>query len=131
MSGIIKTTVSVNENAIRAKVDTLIKDGQTMLQIHNKFAQMCNEYVPFLEGPLSQSVRVYPDYISYNTPYAHYQYVLHDMNEDLAGTTNRTRIYHPKATSYWDKAMMLEKGELFCKQVENILKARAKELNDN
>ena len=141
MKSVIETKVYVDEKAIGAKLNTLINDPQTMLQIHNQFAMMCNEYVPFLEGVLSQSVRVFPDHISYNTPYAHYQYVLHDMNEDLygirdsegnvIGQTNRTRIYHPKATSYWDKAMMLEKGDLFCKQVENILKARAKKLNAN
>ena len=133
--------VQVNAKSIKAKVDNLIQDQTTMLEIHNKFAQMCNEYVPFLEGPLSQSVKPTAEYVRYTTPYAHYQYVLHDMNEDLygikdsdgnvVGQTNRTRIYHPKATSYWDKAMMLEKGELFCQQVENILKARAKELNVN
>ena len=116
---------------LKGMLQEVMEDENTMLQIHNKFAQMCNEYVPFLEGPLSQSVRVFPDYIKYSTPYAHYQYVLHDMAADLAGTTNRTRIYHPKATSYWDKAMMLEKGDLFTKQVENILKARVKKLNDS
>lgn len=142
MSGaIIKAQVMVDPKLIERKVENLL-DDKTMLQIHNLFAQMCNEYVPFLEGPLSQTLEITSKYVRYYVPYAHYQYVLHDMNQDLYGIkhyntkgelewieeTNRTRVYHPKATSYWDKAMILEKGEVFSKYVENILKARAKEL---
>lgn len=128
-------TVDVNFDykAIQQKVDNLINE-ETMLAIHNTFAKMCDEYVPFLEGPLSQSAmaQVTSDYVRYGgssfvannrpagVPYARYQYY---------GTGfNHTKDYHPKATALWDKAMMSEKGKQFEEQVKAILVRRAKEL---
>lgn len=105
-----------------------IVDDKLMLRIHASFERYCEEYVPFLSGTLAQTTRVMPDYVEYRAPYAHYQYVLHDMAADLAGTTNRTRIYHPKATSWWDQAMMTEKGKAFLKEVKRLIKMRAREI---
>ena len=90
--GAIQTKVYIDPRVLSKKVERIIDDEATMLEIHTKFAQLCNEYVPFLEGVLSQSVRIFPEFVQYVTPYAHYQYVLHDMGDDLAGKTNRTRI---------------------------------------
>jgi hypothetical protein len=106
-------------------IDTLVKDDVTMLEINNTFAKRCDPYVPFLEGPLSQSglAQVTPQFVEYgnsNVPYAHYQYVGENFNHTLD--------YHPKATAYWDKAMMREQGDAFCKEVEEILTRRAKEI---
>lgn len=119
--------VEIDDEAIERKLDVLL-DDKTNLEIQNTLARFCNDYVPFLEGPLSQTIEVAPDGVTYTQPYAHYQYYLHDMNADLAGTTNRTRVYHPKATSFWDKAMMMEKGEVFMEEVKRILIRRANEL---
>ena len=128
-----KFSVAFNAKDIQRKVDNLI-DENVMLQIHNLFAKMCDEYVPFFEGPLSQSAlaQVTPQYVQYGgsgyvtanrpngVPYARYQYYGVDFNH--------TKDYHPKATALWDKAMMSEKGQLFCEQVRDILVRRAKEL---
>lgn len=126
-------SVAFNTEGVKKKVENLIDDN-TMLQIHNLFAKMCDEYVPFLEGPLSQSAlaQVNKDYVQYGgsgyvtegrpsgVPYARYQY--------YGVGFNHTKDYHPKATAFWDKAMMSEKGQSFCEQVKEILVRRAKEL---
>lgn len=125
--------VDFNISAIQKKVDNLINE-ETMLAIHNTFAKMCDEYVPFLEGPLSQSgmAQVSAEFVRYGgssykldnrpngVPYGRYQYYGEGFNH--------TKDYHPKATAFWDKAMMREKGEQFTQQVKAILVRRAKEL---
>lgn len=118
-------TASVFDSALKSLVDDLAKDPTTMLEIANLFAKMCDPYVPFLEGPLSQSglAQVEPGVVTYGNdlvPYAHYQYVGVDFRHTLD--------YHPKATAYWDEAMLREKGDEFNAQVEAILTRRAKEL---
>lgn len=119
MGEYITTTVTVDEEAIGAKIESLI-DDEVMLQIHDLFAKMCDPYVPFLEGPLSQTTEITPQGVRYTQPYAHYQY--HGIG------FNHTLDYHPLATAFWNEVMMQEHGEEFIAQVENILKAKAKKL---
>lgn len=113
------TNVYINERAIQQKLENLI-DERVMLEVHDLFAKMCDPYVPFLEGPLSQTVEVASDGVTYIQPYAHYQY--HGVE------FNHTLDYHPLASAQWDKAMMSAKGEEFTEQVKQILIRRAKEL---
>lgn len=120
MSNVITTVVEINEAAIEQKLKQLTQDDQAMLEIHNLFAKMCDPYVPFLEGPLSQTIEVTPEYVKYTQPYAHYQYT--------GDNFNFTRDYHPLASAYWDKAMMLDHEEEFEELVKQILVRRANEL---
>ena len=120
MSATIKTTVYIDQRAIENKLTKLLKDERVMLEIHNEFARMCNPYVPFLEGPLSQTIEVTPWWVKYTQPYAHYQYT--------GDGFNFTKDYHPLATAYWDKAMMRDHGEEFTATVNQILQRRAKEI---
>ena len=120
MSNIVTVKVHVNEQAIQDKVDSLIEDNATMLEIHNLFAKMMDPYVPFLEGPLSQTIEVTPDYVRYTQPYSHYQYE--------GDWFNHTIDYHPLASAHWDRAMMAARGEEFIQQVKMILARRAQEL---
>lgn len=120
----MSVTVNIDDMKLKVLLNGLI-DDTTMLEIHNLFAKMCDPYVPFLEGPLSQSAlaQVTPEYVQYGNetvPYAHYQYVGENFNHTLD--------YHPKATAFWDKVMMTEKGEEFTEQVKDILTRRAREL---
>lgn len=119
MSQVISTKVTIDEKSIRDKIEILL-DDKTMLAVHNLFAKMNDPYVPFLEGPLSQTVVVTPRYLDYIQPYAHYQY--NGVN------FNFTKDYHPLATHHWDEAMMRNNGESFKRQVQAILKRRAKEI---
>lgn len=124
MSNMFNVEVDIDEKAIGAKIENLI-DDKTMLEIHNLLAKMCDPYVPFLEGPLSQSAfaQVTPEYVQYGgseVPYARYQYYGNEFNHTID--------YHPQATALWDKVMMSEHGDEFRAQVEEILKRRAREL---
>ena len=52
-----------------------------------------------------------------------------DEDTGLKHITNRNlKFQKPKASDHWDKAMMAEKKDEFVKQVEEILKRRAREL---
>lgn len=115
----IKTTIHINDKALESRITNLL-DDKTMLEIHNLYAKMMDPYVPFLEGPLSQTTEVTPHYVRYIQPYAHYQY------EGVG--FNHTKDYHPLATAKWDEAMMAAKGDEFIAQVKAILRRRAKEL---
>lgn len=143
----VTTEVRIKQGALEHKIENLVND-ETMLEIHNLFAKMMEPYVPF--GSDLANMEVTPEYVSYNTPYAHYDYmgIVYGLNipikqngvivgwfskvdEDtgLKHITNRNlKFQKPKASDHWDKAMMAEKREEFVKQVEEILKRRAKEL---
>lgn len=119
MAEYVTFEVEVDEASIGHKIEELI-DDTVMLEIHNKFAQYCDPYVPFLEGPLSQTTEISSEGVLYTQPYAHYQY--HGVG------FNHTLDYHPLATAFWDKVMMQEHGEEFVAEVEKILKDRARQL---
>ena len=125
-SSIIDFTVNVDITGIEKNFVNLTKDKATMLEVHNKFAQMCDPYVPMLNGPLHESAfaQVSEKCVKYggtaDVPYAAYQY--------YGVGFNHTIEKHPKATAMWDKAMMREQGEVFEAKVRDILVRRYKEL---
>lgn len=66
-------------------------------------AKHMDKYVPMDTGNLKNTITKGPDYIVYEMPYAHYQYVGISVNgNDL----NYNLEKHPLATSYWDKHMV-------------------------
>ena len=119
MSNFVNVTAKINDAAIQAKLQNLCDDA-TMLEIHNLLAKMCDPYVPFLEGPLSQTIEVTSEYVRYTQPYAHYQY-------NGVGF-NHTLDYHPLASAKWDEAMLRDKRDEFLAGVKEILVRRAREL---
>ena len=129
----------------------IINDKKTMLEVQNKFAQMCDEFVPMQEGMLAQNINVTPQYVEYKSPYAHYLYVgevygpnipITNSDGDIEGwfsppgqkkhPTGRqmqfSKEMHQKASKEWDKAMIAEKGDEFCEAVKQILIERAREM---
>lgn len=98
-----------------------VNDATTMLAIHNTLAKMCDPYVPFLEGPLSQTIEVSPEGVTYTQPYARYQYYGENFNH--------TTEYHPLASAMWDKAMLRDKGDEFRMEVALIVKERLRRTN--
>ena len=115
----VRVKVNVDADAIAGKVNMVVHDEATMLEIHNLLRKMCDPYVPFLEGPLSQTAEVEPKCVRYIQPYARYQY--------YGVGFNHTKDYHPLATAMWDKAMMAERGEEFKAGVQAIIKRRMQE----
>lgn len=125
MSKVLTVNTEVNLDGLDDKIKNLIYDPTTRTEIHNVFAKMCNPYVPFLNGPLSQSAfaNITPEYVQYggsNVPYARYQY--------YGVGFNHTVEVHPQATALWDQAMMREHKEEFEQSVKAILVRRYKEL---
>ena len=119
MSNTLTVKVHIDDAFLDKQMSTLL-DKRTMLELHNLFAKYMNPYVPFLEGPLSQTLEITPEYVKYTQPYAHYQYEGEGFNF--------TRDYHPRASAHWDQAMMAEKGDEFRAQIKEILMRRANEL---
>lgn len=110
--------------------DQLIQNEKVRLACSKKLWEFCDPFVPYLSGAMSRvDIDITPDYVEYYARYAVRQYYLHDMDADLAGTTNRTRHPHKLATSYWDKAMMQIKGDEFVAALQKIFDERARELN--
>lgn len=112
----IEVKVKINDKHIQDIVDDLL-DNKTMLEIHNLLYKMCDPYVPYLEGPLSQTVEVSATGVRYIVPYARYQYYGDDFHHNTE--------YHPLASARWDEAMMRDHGDEFNEQVTEILRRRA------
>lgn len=146
MSKIITTNIKVNPNAIKGKLENLV-DDTTMLEVHNLFAKKMEPYVPFSSD--LANMQVTPECVIYNTPYAHYHYegITYGRNvpiiedgiivgwfslpyEDGKKRPTGTELHFqkPKASAHWDKAMLADKREEFVKEVEAILRRRAREL---
>lgn len=119
MGNIIEYHIELDDKALVNMVTGLI-DDKTMQEIHNLYAKMIDPWVPYLEGPLSQTLNITPEFVEYLVPYAHYQYV--------GDNFNHTTDYHPLATARWDKVAMQTELESFKKQVTAILERRAKEI---
>ena len=102
---------------IQKRLDEII-DPTTMLAIYNNLAKRCDPYVPFLEGPLSQTAVVSSEGVTYIQPYARRQY--------YGDNFNHTLDHHPLASARWDKAMLRDHGDEFLQEVEDILYWRMK-----
>lgn len=144
MSTIVHYEIKVNEKDISAKLEDLL-DSQTMLEVHNLFAKMMEPYVPF--GSDLANMEVTPDYVKYDTPYAHYHYegkvygpnipIIQDgivvgwfsiPGKKKEPTGADLKFKKPKASAHWDEAMLAERKEEFVTQIKEILKRRAREL---
>lgn len=97
-----------------------ILDDNTKIAVNNLLAKTIDPWVPFLEGPLSQTLKITPEYIRYEVPYAHYQYYGDDFNH--------TTDYHPLATERWLDVAMQTQYEPFIRQARKIIERRAREL---
>lgn len=116
----MRIKVKVDVDSIDGKLKKLVNDDATMLEIHNLFAKTIDPWVPFLEGPLSQTVEIEPHCIRYIQPYARYQY--------FGVGFNHTIDYHPLASALWDEVAMQTQRETFIENVRQILARRAREL---
>ena len=124
-----------------------IKSDETMTEIHNALARYLDPYVPMDEGMLAGNIEITPEYVQYNSPYAHYQYVGKVYGPNIPIIENGVIVgywsppnkkptgasiqystdKHPLATDHWDKRMMEDKGDEFTEEVGRIIKDRLKE----
>lgn len=117
----LQVSVEVNFTLLQNKVDKILEDDTVKLAIHNALARYCHPYVPYLYGPLSETVEITPEYIKYIQPYARRQY--------YGDGFNFTKDYHPLATSRWDQAMMQDRGDQFSNEIQELLIRKLRELN--
>jgi hypothetical protein len=104
----------------------LEEKGEVQKFFTSTCAKAMDKYVPFKSGDLA-SYTIHGNEIWYDQLYAQYQY----KGEREDGThkinpANRTRIYHPLATSYWDKVMWSIDSPKVIAQVDAFIKLKAK-----
>ena len=109
----IKVDDNLNDTLIKP-ADVVSTDPRIKLAIHNTLAKRCDPYVPFLNGPLSQTVRVDAEGAHYGVIYAQYQYYGVNFRHTLE--------YHPLASAKWNEAMMRDHGEEFKLEVKELIK---------
>lgn len=138
------------DNILKGLEDTF-NDEKLNLSINNALARYCDPYVPFLNNPLSKTIDVTPEGVTYTQPYARYQYygevygpnIPIKQNGIVVGwfsppgkpkhptgrRINYTKDFHPLATHHWDEAMMRDRGEQFCNEVGDLISHRWEELH--
>lgn len=116
----IKVNVEVNLLPLVGTLSDLTQDEAFMLSVTNTLARYCHPYVPYLHGPLSETIEVTPECVRYIQPYARRQY--------YGDHFNFTKDTHPLATSRWDEAMMRDLGDQFCSEIADLIARRSREL---
>ena len=127
------------------------RDPRCLLFLASEAEHLMNPYVPARHMVLSQNVSVHAEgdhgVVEYNSPYAHYQWagkLYVDPKTKKAAFTNGEGLFwsrpgvakiptgkilnydtfrHPKATSHWDQAMMVARGDHLSQAYENYLKS--------
>jgi len=111
----IKLKISKDiQDTLIAPLEQLNSDPRIKLAIHNTLAKRCDPYVPFLNGPLSQTLDISAEGVRYKMIYAKAQYYGVQFRHTLE--------YHPLASAKWDQAMMRDHGEEFKQEVKEIIK---------
>lgn len=92
-------------------------------RVQNFFVDTCakhmDKYVPMDTGSLAGVITKGPDYITYEMPYAHYQYM---GISHSGGALNYNTEKHPLATSYWDRHMVTAEMPDIIKEVQDYMK---------
>ena len=76
-----------------------------------------DKYVPYDTGDLRTIVDIQPSWITYEVPYARYQY--YGVRED--GTHRVINYTTPNTGTYWDKKMWSAEGQDVIKEVQNYV----------
>lgn len=116
-----------------------IFDDETMTYVHDRLHIFMSPFVPMDSGMLDQTVDIKPDCVHYKSPYAHFIWngkvfvddrgstwarrseSKHPINKDLDFSKDE---HAPLATSHWEKAMMVSKGDEFCKDITDYLRRK-------
>ena len=116
-----------------------IFDDETMTYVHDRLHIFMSPFVPMDSGMLDQTVDIKPDCVHYKSPYAHFIWngkvfvddrgstwarrseSKHPINKDLDFSKDE---HAPLATSHWEKAMMVSKGDELCKDITDYLRRK-------
>ena len=99
-TSVIETNLGINRN------------GKIQKFFVNECYKAMDKYVPMNEGNLRTNVDIQPDHITYESPYAHAQYV--------GMTTGPVKNYTTPGTGpYWDKRMWSVDGPKIIEMVQH------------
>ncbi len=115
-----------------------IFNKDVMKYAHTRLHAYCSPYVPMDSGTLDQKVNITEEYVHYKSPYAHFQWAGKVFVDDRGSTyakrstskhpTSRKLKYstdkHPLATSHWEQAMAVAKGEQLASDIEDYIKRK-------
>ena len=94
--------------------------------VHKFFTETCyrymDKYVPMDTGDLRTIVDIKTDSITYEVPYAHYQY----KGEREDGTHKVKNYTTPGTGPYWDKRMVSADMKQVVKETQDFIKRGAK-----
>jgi len=94
-------------------------NGRTQKFFVDTCAKHMDKYVPMDTGELARTITKGPDYITYEMPYAHYQYRgISNAGNPLNYSTEK----HALATSYWDRHMVTAEMPDVIKEVQDYMK---------
>lgn len=92
-------------------------NGRVQRFFTNTCRKRMDKYVPMDNGDLRTTVDIRPDSITYEMPYARYQY--YGVRED---GTHQVRNYTTPGTGpYWDKRMVSAEMQDVVKEVQNYV----------
>ena len=108
--------ISVKEVKLENEAKTIrriIGDG-VKVYANTRLHAYCSPYVPMDTGMLDQTVDITKDYVHYKVPYAHRVYEGDGLNF--------SKDKHPLATSHWDQAMKVAKGQQLADDITAYIK---------
>lgn len=70
----IKISPDLRKGALREKLLSLMSEKETMREVHEKFREFVEKYVPHKNGNLREDVQVTPSGVIYKAKHARYQY---------------------------------------------------------
>ena len=96
------------------------ENGPVLSYMTNTCYKAMDKYVPMDNGDLRTNVSVYSDRITYESPYASYQY--YGIRED--GTHKVKNYTTPGTGAYWDKRMISAEMDKVVAQVQKFIGGR-------
>ena len=92
-------------------------NGRVQKYFTKRCADYMDKYVPMDKGNLRINVDIKSDTITYESPYARYQY--YGVRED--GTHEVHNYTTPGTGTYWDKRMWSAEGQDVVREVQNYI----------
>lgn len=115
-----------------------IFNRDTLFYANSRLQAYCGPYVPFRDGNLAQDVTITEECVTYNREYAHY---MHEGELYLAPNGSSwaksgekknpsgkplsyTKDVHPLATSKWERAMAVAKGQQLADDIKGHIEGK-------
>lgn len=122
----MSTRITVNLNSVATILANrgLEKGGQAELVMATEVHRLSDPYTPWQEHELATQVTIEPGSITYNIPYAKYQWYGKVMAGNPRRVTSKSLRYHgePMRGSFWTNRMFADRKQDVVKAVEDFIK---------